>query len=230
MNTVKITLTSTILAAALGLGLSLWATPAQSHSCKHHDQSEDHCNRGDEQLDDTGFEVILDRLTDSLTDSDEMPVGAGGECTGTTDRLAKEGLGVQMFFNLDCFLSIDSIDTPEIPEGKLYPFALDVKTKRSGVTEIRLYFTTSEFVGVCNPCPGGTIWVTDNLMATIETPDPEVADEFVLEQLPAEPPLHTLVKIHRPDRGAEAIGVVSFGSFCYALSLDDAAVLCGLDP
>ncbi len=228
MNTAKITLTSTILAAALGLGLSLWATPAQSHACRHHDESEDHCNRGDEQLDDTGFAVILDRLTDS----DDISVGADGECTGTTDRLAKEGLGVQMFFNLDCFLSIDSIDTPEIPEGMLYPFALDVKTKRSGVTEIRLYFTTSEFVGVCNPCQADTIWVTDSLMASIETPDPEVADEFVLEQLPAEPPLHTLVKIHRPDRGAEAIGVVSFGSFCYALSLDDAASLCDivLDP
>ena len=228
MNTAKVTLTSTILAVALGLGLSLWTTPAQSHACKHHDDlGEDHCNRGDEQLDGTGFAVILDRLTDS----DDMSVGADGECTGTTDRLAKEGLGVQMFFHEECFL-----DVPEIPGGVLYPFALDVITKRSGVTEIRLYFTTSEFDGICNPCPGDTIWVTDSLMASIETPDPEVADEFVLEQLPAEPPLlHTLVKIHRPDRGAEAIDVVSFGSFCYAaLSLDDAADdaagLCELDP
>ena len=223
MNTAKITLASTVVAAALGLGLSLWATPAQSHSCKHHEPSEEHCNRGDEQLDDTGFAVILDRLTASTNGS----VGAGGECTGTTDRLAKEGLGVQMFFDEGCSLSIFNV--PEIPDDVLYPFALDVKTKRSGVTEIRLYFTTSEFVGVCNPCQADTIWVTDSLMASID-PDPEVADEFVLEQLPAEPPLHTLVKIHRPDRGAEAIDVVSFGSFCYALSLDDAADLCGLDP
>ncbi len=223
MNAAKVTLTSTILAAALGLGLSLWATPAQSHACRHHDESEDHCNRGDEQLDDTGFEVILDRLTDSADGS----VGAGGECTGTTDRLAKEGLGVQMFFDEGCSLSIFNV--AEIPDGVLYPFALDVKTKRSGVTEIRLYFTTSEFVGVCNPCQADTIWVTDSLMASID-PDPEVADEFVLEQLPAEPPFHTLVKIHRPHRGAEASAVVSFGSFCYALSLDDAADLCGLDP
>jgi hypothetical protein len=221
MNAAKLTLTSTILAAALGLGLSLWATPAQSHSCKHHDPSEEHCNRGDEQLDDTGFAVILDSLTGSGGST-----AVAGACTGTTDRLAKEGLGVQMFFDDGCFVSI--LGVAEIPDGMLFPFALEVKTKRSGVTEIRLYFTALAFDGVCNPCQADSIWVTDSLLASIETPDPEVADEFVLSQV--QPAPQTLVKIHRPDRGAEAFEVVSFGSFCYALSLDDAADLCGLDP
>ncbi len=220
MNAVKMTLVSTVVAAALGLGLSLWATPAQSHACKHHAQNEEHCNRGDEQLDDTGFAVILDRLTDSA----DVSVGADRECTGTTDRLAKEGLGVQMFFDGGCSLSI--VNVLEIPGGVLYPFALDVKFKGSGVTEIRLYFTSSEFVGICNPCQADTIWVTDSLMASIETPDPEVADEFRLSEV--QPDRQTLVKIHRPGRGDEAIDVVSFGSFCYALSLDDAASLCGI--
>ncbi len=220
MNAAKVTLTSTILAAALGLGLSLWATPAQSHACKHHVQEDEHCNRGDEQLDDTGFAVILDRLTDSGGST----TGAGGECIGTTDRLAKEGLGVQMFFDDGCSLSID--DIPEIPDDVLYPFALDVKTKGSGVTEIRLYLTSSTFDGICNPCQADTIWVTNNLLASIETPDPEVADEFVLSQV--QPAPQTLVKIHRPDRGAEAFEVVSFGSFCYALNLEVAAELCDI--
>ena len=221
MNAAKVTLTATVLVAAMGLGLSLWATPAQSHACRHHAQEDDHCNRGDEQLDDTGFAVILDRL---VSVPDGSTTGAGGECIGTTDRLAKEGLSVQMFFDSACSLSID--DITEIQGGKLFPFALDVKTKRSGVTEIRLYFTSSTFDGICNPCQADTIWVTDSLLASFEPPDPEVADEFVLSQVQPEP--QSLVKIHRPGRGAEALEVLSFGKFCYALSLEDAKELC--DP
>ena len=216
MNAAKVTLTATVLAAALGLGLSLWATPARSHACKHHDPLDGHCNRGDEQLDGTGFAVILDRLEAGV-----LTTGAGGECIGTTDRLAKEGLGVQMFFDPDCSLSID---IPEILGGVLYPFALEVITKRSGLTEIRLYFTSSEFVGICNPCQADTIWVTDSLMASIE-PDPAVEDEFVLSQV--QPASQTLVKIHRPDRGAETTNEVSIGSFCYAPTIEKAKVLCG---
>ena len=219
MNAARFTLTSTVLAAALGLGLSLWATPAQSHSCKHHIQTDEHCNRGGGTGEDdaTIFAVILDSLTGS-----SGPPAVAGACTGTTAALANPGLGVQMIFDDGCFASI--LDVPEIPDGVLYPFALEVKTKGSGVTEIRLYFTTSVFVGVCNPCQADTIWVTDSLLASIETPDPEVADEFVLSQV--QPAPQTLVKIHRPDRGAEAVDVVSFGSFCYAPTIVAAESLC----
>ncbi len=172
MNAAKMTLTSTILAAAMVLGLSLWATPAQSHSCRHHVQEDEHCNRGGDE-DATLFTVILDSLT--------VPDGTAvdDECIGSTDRVAASGLGVQMFFRVVCSVTMH-VDRPELPpEMTLYPFALDVKTKGSGVTEIRLYFTSSEFVGICNPCQGDTIWVTDSLFAGIVGPS-EPTGEIVL--------------------------------------------------
>ncbi len=205
MNAAKLTLTSTILAAALGLGLSLWTTPAQSHSCKHHGQEEEHCNRGGDE-DATLFTVSLDKLTVAgsplFTD----------ECIGSTDRVAASGLSVQMFFRDGCSVTM-LVDRPPLPSPMtLYPFALDVKTKGSGVTEIRLYFTSSEFVGICNPCGGGTIWVTDRLFA-------EISSEPTTGEIVLEPMLDNagelLTKISQPERRAVTTDRVWFGTFRY---------------
>ncbi len=210
MNAAKLTLTSTVLAAALGLGLSLWATPAQSHSCRHHDPSEEHCNRGDEQLDDTGFAVVLDSLT---VPPDGTAVDI--ECIGSTDAVAASGLSVQLFFRDDfCFVEMH-VDSAELPNVmKLYPFALDVKTKGSGVTEIRLYFTSSEFVGICNPCQSDTIWVTDSLFAEIEGPS-EPSGEIFLTPFLEDGVGEQLTKINRPARRAVTTDGVLFGQFIY---------------
>ncbi len=209
MNAAKLTLTSTILAAALGLGLSLWATPAQSHSCRHHVQEDEHCNRGGDE-DATLFTVILESLT--------VPGGMAVdiECIGSTDAVAASGLSVQLFFRDDfCFVEMHVVSA-ELPSVmKLYPFALDVKTKGSGVTEIRLYFTSSEFVGICNPCQSDTIWVTDSLFAEIEGPS-EPSGEIVLTPFLGVGGVgEQLTKINRPARKAVTTDGVLFGQFIY---------------
>ena len=46
------------------------------------------------------------------------------------------------------------------------------------------------------------------------TSDPVGAEDFVLFVLPMEPP-HTLIKIHKPERGAETTDGVLIGEFTY---------------
>ncbi len=208
MNAAKMTLTSTILAAAMVLGLSLWATPAQSHSCRHHVQEDEHCNRGGDE-DATLFTVILDSLT--------VPGGTAvdDECIGSTDAVAASGLGVQMFFRIGCSVTMH-VDRPDLPpEIILYPFNLSVKTKGSGVTEIRLWFTDQEFVGICNPCSAETIWVTDSLFAGIVGPSEPTGEIVLTPFLDEFGDGELLTKINRPARRAVTTDGVLFGQFIY---------------
>ena len=76
---------------------------------------------------------------------------------------------------------------------------------------MRLYFTTSVFDGICNPCQSDTIWVTDKLFATRSDPD----DEGVFYLSEVMPESQKLIKIHQPDRGAKTTDAVDIGTFTY---------------
>ena len=203
MNILRLSTLSLTLAIA-GITLGLAAAPAMADPPGDHGHNH---GGGSDGEDATIYTVTLDFLSvpaGLLTE----PVAVAGEeeCRGTTDIQANPGLTVQMVFNEDCSVWM-TVDTVPL---KLYPFRLDVKTKKA-VTTVRLGFTTSTLLF---PTPGDTIYMTNFLFASIK-PDIYNMGQFVLTPMTDETNGETLTKIHQPGKGDTTEKGVLIGSFTY---------------
>ena len=200
MNRTKFTLTSTILAAALGLALGLGAAPAlagapDEFGCHTHKD----CGTDSEGA--TIFDVSLEFLQ----------VADGGtviECRGDTDILANPGLTVN--FDQGCFVEMTTDRKSPDDKVDMHLFRLEVKTKGSGIIEFVLNFT-SDPDGLTHT----NLWITDRLMAVVTEPD-ENSGEFDFVPSPLFPDAgEILTKGHQPDKGAETIKGVLIGIITY---------------
>ncbi len=153
MNAAKMTLTSTILAAALGLALGLAAAPAMADKpvCPGHDHG---C--GTDSEDATIFAVELDLLSG--------PNGGSVDCIGTTNPPKLDAR-----FGPGCSVSMD--------DGlELNLFATAVRTRKDGTTDLLLFFTSGDQLF---PVPNETVYATDRLGANIiPGPFPDFALEL----------------------------------------------------
>ncbi len=202
MNTAKVTLTSTILAAALGLALGLAAAPAMADKP---DEEGMHGNHGDDGGGEvTLFTVVLDSL--EVLDGTVVDGTRVEDCEGTTDILANPGLTVDFEPGCSVVMTVDFPDPGT--EETLSLFRLEAKIKGSGVTEIRLNFTTEEVL-----TDGTTIYNTDRLFALIEPPlgEPGV---FVLDPV-TDDEGEFLTKGHQPGKGARTEQPLFIGEFTY---------------
>ncbi len=199
MNTAKVTLTSTILAAALGLALGLAAAPAMADK----PIGGVHGPHGDDE-DATLFTVSLDFLI--VEDGSGFELTRVEDCEGTTDILANPGLTVDFEPGCSVVMTVDFPDPGT--EETLSLFRLEAKIKGSGVTEIRLNFTTEEVL-----TDGTTIYNTDRLFALIEPPlgEPGV---FVLDPV-TDDEGEFLTKGHQPGKGARTEQPLFIGEFTY---------------
>ncbi len=197
MNAAKVTLTSTILAATLGLALGLMSAPAAAHDCSRHgDPNHKHCDSEPE----TTFAVSLSFLT--------VPPGPSAtNCPGTTDIQANPGLTVQMI--PDPFCSVLMTAAPEgLSEVEFRPAILEVKTKKE-LTLVRLYFTTGL---ILFPVSNDTVYVTDFMTATIN--DGPLEGQFILTPMTATDG-EKLTKVHQPGKRAVTDERVMIGAFTY---------------
>ncbi len=199
MNAAKVTLTSTILAAALGLALGLAAVPAMADQPiggvhgPHGDDEGDVASPLDLEMD---FPSALSLLS--------LP------CTGTT--VMNTGLTAD-FFNIttqDCSVSLTF--NPPVGVQVLYPSRVGVKTKKSGLAEVLLYFTTNPnfFLG-----DRADVYVTDGLDAItnidINTSTITVGPLGAF----AEPFVERIRKLHQPNKGFKSDESITFGPFIY---------------
>ena len=149
MRTAKVTLTSTILAAALGLALGLAAAPAMADQP---DGDGMHGPHGDQESERGTVEVEIQDLSGTGEPGFQSCLGASGE--NYPDKLAA-------IFNNGCNVPVPD-DFLSCPSDCLSLFSVEVRTKGSGVTDLRLYFTTNEdwIIGEIND-----VWVSDLIPA-----------------------------------------------------------------
>ena len=205
MNAAKMTLTSTILAAALGLALGLAAAPAMADPPGAGGHNHGGGSGGEDA---TLYTVILDK--DSLISTD--PLSVAGPCTGTTDIQANPGLMVD-FLSPGCGTVSVAIDE-EFGLGSfldLSLFRVEVKDKKSG-TILRFYFTTqTTWAPHTEPLQGETIYASDSLSAVISFD----AGPYDFDLIPGGAVNLALTKIHQPGKGAVTNGVIAVGTFHY---------------
>ena len=205
MNAAKFTLTSTILAAALGLALGLAPAPAlagppDEQGCHRDHKVEDCPVSGDVTI----FDVILESLVVTGTGSSAIL------CSGTTDILANPGLSVDFD---DCTVDM-SVNIPGIPVFDMSLFRLEVKTKGSGVREAVLNFRDDEFIA-----PDSNLWVTDRLSVMVTMPVDGVFSLIITETLPLDG--FILTKGHQPHKGAMTTQGLLIGRFIYSPIVPD---------
>ena len=197
MNAAKMTLTASILAAALGLALGLAAAPAIA------DQPIGgvHGPHGDDE-DATLFTVSLDFLI--VEDGSGNELTRVENCEGTTDILANPGLTVD--FEAGCIVDM-SVNISGNPVFAMSLFRLEAKTKGSGVTEVVLNFTTEDVI-----TSNESLYVTDRLRANIVPTGGGVFDLIPEIQTLGE----FLTKGHRPNKGATTNERLVIGTFTYS--------------
>ena len=196
MNAAKVTLTSTILAAALGLALGLAAAPAMADKPVEgvHGHGGDN---GDELA--TPLDVILNDVSGPEEDVD---------CTGTTSApLSVLSVDVDQ----GCTISMDSIIGFGDPEGELSLYRVEVRTRKNRGTDIQVCFSTGEAPSAVNDV---SVYCADRLNATvcIESLEPDTRI-YLTPLLPAGGV--KLRKVHQPFKGEFTEEKVLVGEFCY---------------
>lgn len=204
MTAAKFTLTSTILAAALGLVLGLATPSVQAHHDPDHNKGGGGGGSGGEDA--TLFAVTLKFLISSSPPSMVL------DCDGTTDIQANPGLSADFFSGQGCTVSVAIEEFGLGPVLFLSPFRVEVRTKKSG-TDLRLYFTTqTDWSPHTDPLQNETIYVTDFLSAYI-TFNTTLSNDFFIMPIGASD--LALTKIHQPGKRAETMETISFGPFHY---------------
>ncbi len=195
MNATKMTLTSTILAAALGLALGLAAAPAMADK-----PVEDVHGHGGDNGDElaTPLDVIVNEVSG--------PAGENLDCTGTA--VPNSVLAVDIIQG--CTIEMDSITDLGDPEGLLSLFRVEVRTRKNRGTDIQLCFTTNEAFSLGNI---SEVYCADRVNATVCIESVAPATRIYLTPLlPAGGvPLR---KLHQPFKG-ELTEEVLVGEFCY---------------
>ena len=198
MNAAKFTLTSTILAAALGLALGLATAPAMADKPDSSGNHFDHDSGTGSDA--TIYDVSLAFLRVPTPFSEVL------SCTGDTDILADPGLIVNFDSGCDVVMTVNF--TPEVEtELLLSLYRLEAKTKGSGVTEVVLAFRDD-----INIAPDSNLWVTDRLRANIVPKGGGVFDLIPEIQTLGE----FLTKGHRPEKGATTNERLLIGTFTYS--------------
>jgi len=201
MNATKFTLTSTILAAAMGLAMGLGAAPAladppDSEGC--HPSEHKPCGGGGDS-DATIYDVFLEFLQVS------SPLNEVELCRGNTDTLANSELIVN--FDVGCSVSITT-DVSGESKVDMYLLRLEAKTKGSGDTEVVFVFSDMAFV-----TSGSNLWRTDRLMVVVD--DKDVDGVLILTLFDSFDEGEILTKGHQPDKGTETDGGVVIGPLTY---------------
>ena len=198
MNTAKITLTATVLAAAFGLVLGLSAVPSGSYACHKNTEHGNQTNCGGGGGGGGGGEdaTIFEVSVVGLEPGGESPQ----DCLGITkppklDALFGPGCTVFMANDLDLNL-----------------FAISVRTRKNGMTDLLIFFTSGdELFPVPFPVPNETVYATDRLGVTVTPPNPEEGDSFLFTMVAED---DDLTKIHQPGKGV-VVGKFSLESFSY---------------
>ncbi len=201
MNAAKMSLMSTILAAALGLALGLAAAPAMADQPIEgvHGHGGDN---GDELA--TPLDVIVDKLSVLV---DGMVFDSVENCTGTA--VSSSPLAVDI--DQGCTINVPSIMKLGDDEGQLSLFRVDVRTRKNRGTDIMLCFSTGEAPSAVNDV---SVYCADRLNATvcIESlgPDPRI---YLTPSM--SPDGVKLRKLHQPFKGEFTEEKVRVGEFCY---------------
>ncbi len=196
MNAAKVTLTSTILAAALGLALGLAAAPVMADQPVEgvHGHGGDN---GDELA--TPLDVIVNNVSG--------PLAENLICTGTA--VPHSVLAVDI--DQGCTIAMDSIkgDFGD-PEGLLSLFRVEVRTRKNRGTDIQLCFTTNEAFSLGNI---SEVYCADRVNATVCIESVAPTRIYLTPLLPGGPvPLR---KVHQPFKGELTDEKVLVGEFCY---------------
>ena len=200
MNAAKFTLTSTILAATLGLALGLAAAPAMADKPVKGVHGHDGDN-GDELA--TPLDVIVTEVSG--------PFDGVFDCPGTA--VPHSVLAVDILH--ECTISMPSIldlGDPAGPDGGLLSlFRVEVRTRKNVMTDIQLCFTTNEAFSLGNI---SEVYCADRVNATVCIESVAPATRIYLTPLlPAGGvPLR---KLHQPFKGAFTEEKVLVGEFCY---------------
>ncbi len=200
MNAAKVTLTSTILAAALGLALGLAAAPAMADQP---DPVTGHNHGGGAISDnDPPWAVELFDL-----EVEENGPATKSPCPGTPvqnkDTLAAD-------FDTGCTISMTSDDTI-IGDFGLSLFRVEVRTKGSGLSEAMLAFTTNPDFTIGDIAE---VWSTDRMTVDI-TEDVPLDNWITLTPSPSGLSAGPLTKEHQPGKGDVTDQNVSFTEIVY---------------
>ncbi len=198
MNAAKVTLTSTILAAALGLALGLAAAPAMADPP---DPETGHNHGGGAISDnDPPWAVELFELV-GIGPATKSP------CPGTPvqnkDTLAAD-------FDTGCTIFMTSGDTP-IGEFGLSLFRVELRNKGNGLPEAMLAFTTNPDFSIGDIAE---VWSTDRMTVDITEDDP-FPGWITLTPSPSGLPAGPLTKEHQPGKGDVTDQNVSFSEIVY---------------
>ena len=214
MRTAKVTLTSTILAAALGLALGLAAAPAMADKPVEgvHGHGGDN---GDELA--TPLDVIINNVSGPV---DDQPVCLGSAVPPQTV------LAVDV--DRDCTITMNSIKVLGDADGLLSLFRVEVRTRKNRGTDIQLCFSTNE---THSPGNENEVYCADRLNATvcIESLEPDTRIYLTPLFSGGGVPLR---KLHQPFKGqTTGEDLISVGEICYTaqgegLRCDDARPNC----
>ena len=187
MNAAKMTLVSTVVAAAFGLALGLAPAPAEAHHCKGGHAIYPECDGG-------GGGFTVDMVVGLMG-----PEGGMDECMGRTNSSnlsARFGPGCSVTMDDDLVLNL---------------FQASVRTKKNGMTDIDLFFTEEELSDtVFTPILNDIVYNTDRLDALIVL---GVSPGFELRLIKAVDV--DLIKTSPPGKG-EMVGQIEVGSFFYS--------------
>ncbi len=203
MNAAKVTLTLTILAAALGLALGLAATPAMADKPLQGVHGHDGDN-GDELA--APLDVIINNVSGPV---DDQPVCLGSSVPPQTVLSVDVDQG--------CTIEMPSIEEFEDEGGLLSLYNVHVRTRKNRGTDIMLCFSTGEAPSAVNDV---SVYCADRLNATvcIESLEPDTRI-YLTPLLPAGGvPLR---KVHQPFKGqTTGEDLISVGEFCYTAQGD----------
>ena len=204
MNRTKFTLTSSILAAALGLALGLAAAPAMADKPVEGVHGHDGDN-GDELA--TPLDVIVNEV--SGPDKEDLV------CPGMAVPNSVLAVDIQH----GCTISMPSITAWGDPDDRLSLFRVEVRTRKNVMTDIQLCFSTNETFSLGN---NGDVYCADRLNATVCIESVEPTRIYLTPLMPAG--WVKLRKLHQPFKGEFTDEEVLVGEFCY--TAQDGGDLC----
>ena len=149
MRTAKMTLVSTVVAAALGLALGLAPAPAEAHHCKGGHAINPECEDGG-----GGFTVEVVGL--------QGPEVGMDDCMGRTNPPQ-----LSARFGPGCSVTMVTIDGDLV----LNLFQASVRTKMNGMADIDLFFTEATLSDIVfTPVQNDIVYNTGRLEASVNFP------------------------------------------------------------
>ena len=208
MNATKMTLTATVLAAALGLALGFAAAPAMADKPDPVTHMHDHSG---ETGDDAGtqIEVVMECFSGDVGPNVAPCQEGGFTCEGTTVQMRLDELSADFAqgCNTEMTIVLPDSDLPVLLLLSL--FRISVKAKGgSGETDIMYFFTTNPDFRIGDIAD---VYASDRVLADLE----EDEATGVVTLTPLSQNIGPLTKTQQPGKGAETVENVLVGPITY---------------